>query len=57
MRAQALRMGMTLDAFDAMSLRMFDAMVRAYVAMLPGRKRPGRRTGREVARGGLDECP
>ena len=57
MRAQALRMGMTLDAFDAMSLRMFDAMVRAYVAMLPGRKRPGRRMERDAARGSLADCP
>ena len=50
-------MGMTLDAFDAMSLRMFDAMARAYVAMLPGRKRPGRRMERDVARGSLADCP
>ena len=50
-------MGMGLETFDAMSLRMFDAMVRAYAAMLPGEKRPGQRAGREVARGGLTECP
>ena len=57
LRAQAMRMGMGLETFDGMSLRMFDAIVHAYAAMLPGKKRPGRRAGREVARGGLTECP